>query len=241
VTRRLLLLLTALGLVLSGAARPVQAERHLSDYDGVAAGANVLASGSAYSFSTVLGGEPVRWDPCTPIHWRYRTSGQVVGGFTQVVRAIAKISRATGTTWVYDGAVTTAPTTAWLPTRSDQRPPVLIGWTTAAHSDLLASQSPTILGVTRTAWFGVTRNGQTTSAIRGAVIALNQSKRLPLTGPVSWHAVALHELAHAMGLGHATSSKQLMYPVLQPALTDLQAGDLAGLARVGRSEGCIRL
>jgi hypothetical protein len=238
--RRFALLLATFGVLASGPASPV-AQLHLSDLDGVTAGASSTAAGSPYSFTAVSQGRPIRWDPCTPIHWKYRSAGQVVGGFTQVVRAVARIARATGTTWVYDGAVSTAPTSAWLPTTTSSLPPVLIGWTTAAHSDLLRGQSPGVLGVTRTSWFSVTRGSTTTTAIRGAVLALNQSKHLPLTGPMSWYTVALHELSHAMGLGHASSARELMYPVIQPGLRDLQAGDLVGLARVGRSEGCIRL
>jgi hypothetical protein len=235
--RRLLVVLSLLGALTS--AVPMS-RAHLSDYDAAVPGATTTATGTPYTFSTLLASRPVRWNPCEAIHWRYRTSGQIAGGFTQVVRAIARISKATGTTWVYDGPVTTAPTSAWLPKHADQRPPVLIGWTTAAHSDLLATQSPTVLGVTRTAWFSSTSNGVTTGAIRGAVVALSQSKRLPLTGSVSWYTVILHELSHAMGLGHASSSRQLMFPTIQPGLTDLQSGDLAGLARVGRTQGCIR-
>jgi hypothetical protein len=239
--RRIVLLVLAFTcLVASGPATP-GGRVHLSDSDAVTTGLASTAVGAAYSFSTLLQGHPVRWDPCTPIHWRYRTSGQVTGGFTQVVRAIARISRATGTTWIYDGAVTTAPTTAWLPKTTLTRPPLLIGWTTAAHSDLLQGQSPGVLGVTRMAWFGVTRDSTTTAAIRSAVVALDQTKHLPLTGSVSWYTVVLHELSHAMGLGHAGSARQLMYPVIQRGLVDLQQGDLAGLAQVGRSEGCIRL
>ena len=237
--RRLALLLAGLSLLAAGPG-PARASAHLSGREALTVGATSTATGSAYSFTSVLQGQPVRWDPCTPIHWRYRTSGQVVGGFTQVVRALARISRATGTTWVYDGAVTTAPTSAWLPRTTTSQPPVLIGWTTATHSDLLQGQPAGVLGVTRTAWFALTSGGTTTAAIRGAVVALNSAKHLPLTGPVSWYTVALHELSHAMGLGHASSARQLMYPVLQPGLADLQSGDLAGLAQVGRSEGCIR-
>ena len=92
--------------------------------------------------------------------------------------------------------------------------------------------------LTRTAWFGITRDGVSTAAIKAAVVVLDRTDHLPLTGPVSWRTVALHELAHAMGLDHAGSSKELMYPVLSPTLTGLQAGDLEGLRRVGQAAGC---
>jgi hypothetical protein len=213
---------------------------HVSDRDAVAAATTTtLTAGTAYAFSTMLSGQPVRWNPCRIIHWRYRTSGQITGGFSAVSKAVARIAKVTGTTWVYDGTTTTAPTTALLPKTSSARPPLVIGWTTAAKSDLLRGQPSNVLGVTRTTWYGLTENGTTLASIHGAVIALNQAKQLPLTGAVSWYAVTLHELGHAMGLAHAKSSRELMYPMLQPALGDLQSGDLTGLAHVGRAMGCL--
>ena len=44
------------------------------------------------SAPTLLASRPVRWDPCTAIHWRYRTAGQITGGFAQVVRAVASVN-----------------------------------------------------------------------------------------------------------------------------------------------------
>ena len=241
--RRFVLFVAALALLASGPAAGSSTRVHLTDPDAVGTAMTVTTGTTAkpYTFEALVAGKPVRWDPCTPIHWRYRTAGQVPGGFAQTVRAIARISKVTGTTWVFDGAVSTAPTTAWLPKTSATRPPVLIGWTTAAHSDLLQNQSPSVLGVTRMAWFGVTRNGTSTAAIRSAVVALNQAKHLPLTGSVSWYTVLLHELSHAVGLGHSGLGSQLMYPVIPRGLTDLQSQDVAGLTKLGRTQGCITL
>lgn len=47
-------------------------------------------------------------------------------------------------------------------------------------------------------------------------------------------AIVLHELGHLVGLGHVTDATQLMYPEGQPGVTDFGAGDLAGLAALGR-------
>ena len=49
-----------------------------------------------------------------------------------------------------------------------------------------------------------------------------------------------HEMAHALGLGHARTPSELMYPVLVPeSPTTYQAGDLAGLRRIGApTSGC---
>ena len=76
------------------------------------------------------------------------------------------------------------------------------------------------------------------AATRAAVIALDRTDALPLTGSTSWKTVALHEIAHALGLSHVSDKTQLMATVL-PAVTDLQAGDQAGLQLLGRSSGCV--
>ncbi len=83
-----------------------------------------------------------------------------------------------------------------------------------------------------------TADGRRIAATRAAVVALDRTDPLPLTGPTSWSSVALHELAHVMGLTHVSDRTQLMAGVLPP-VTDLQAGDRTGLARVGRSAGCV--
>ena len=41
-------------------------------------------------------------------------------------------------------------------------------------------------------------------------------------------------LRHLVGLDHVTAASQLMYPQSQPDVTDFGAGDLTGLAAVGR-------
>ena len=240
-TRRLALALAALGVVasLTPAASASAPQVTLSEPHAVIAGYAEPATGAAYTFSSTLYGKPIRWNPCAAIHWQFRPNGAPVGGLTVVKQSVAAVAAATGTTWVYDGTVSTAPSTAWLPKSSSAVRPVLIGWTDAAHSDLLAGQPKGVLGVTRTAWFGRTVDGRTTAAIKAAVVALDRTDSLPLTGGTSWRTVVLHELAHAMGLDHAGSTAQLMYPVLQRNLTGLQAGDKLGLSKVGRAAGCV--
>lgn len=242
-TRRLALAVGALALL--GALLPSVTSRpgstssiSFSEPEAVVGAATATTSGSLYKFSSMLNGKPVRWQPCAAIHWQFRSAGAPTGGRTVVSQAVARIAQATGTRWVFDGVVTTAPTSAWLPRSSTTIRPVLIGWTDAAHSDLLKGRPAGVLGVTRTAWFGRTSNGVTVAAIKAAVVALDRTDRLPATGPVSWKTVTLHELGHVMGLDHAGSSRELMYPMLQRTYSDLQSGDLQGLARVGRPAGC---
>lgn len=195
---------------------------------------------TSYAFTTVLDGAPVRWNPCAPIRWSASVSRGPAGGLDVLKATVARVAAATGTTWEYVGTTSTLPAGSYLPrTAQASYPPVLIGWADGASSDLLAGQAKNVLGMTRTAWFGVqTPDGRKIAATRAAVVALDRTDALPLKGATSWSTVALHELAHVMGLGHVTDRSQLMASIL-PAVTDLQAGDRAGLSKVGRTAGCV--
>ncbi len=46
--------------------------------------------------------------------------------------------------------------------------------------------------------------------------------------------VALHELGHLVGLEHLPDTNQVMYPSINVNLAGYAAGDLAGLAALGR-------
>ncbi|MCU1673049.1 MAG: peptidase and matrixin and adamalysin [Frankiales bacterium] len=213
--------------------------RHVSGGHAVTAGATITtATGASYAFSAVVGGKPVRWNPCAAIHWRANVMRAPLGGLGALKSAVASVAAATGTTWVFDGTTTAAPSSSWLPTTSTQKP-VLIGWTDGTSSDLLRGKPSSVLGMTRTTWFGRSTATGTVAATRGAVVALDRTDRLPLRGGNSWTAVALHELGHAAGLAHPHDSGELMNAVLPASLTGLQAGDRSGLYRLGRSQGCI--
>jgi hypothetical protein len=201
----------------------------------------VSTASSDYKISTQLDGQPLRRDPCTAIHWRTRTERGPVGGLDVLKAAVAKIASVTGTTWVYDGATTTAPSTAYLPkSPSSGDRPVLLGWTDGASSDLLAGRPKAVLGMTRTVWFGTDDGkGHRVAATRAAAVALDRTDTLPLRGALSWSTTVLHELGHVMGLDHPADGRQLMAATLPAGATDLQTGDRTGLGRVGRAAGCV--
>lgn len=218
---------------------PVATAVVITDPDAATSGAKSDSAGSRYRFTTTLDSKPVRWDPCAPIHWQFSAAQAPADGKRIVAAAVARIAQATQTRWVFDGTVKAAPTSAWLPRSHTDIRPVLIGWTDARHSDLLRNQSSKAAGVARTAWFGRTSDGRTTGALKAGVIALNAASRLPASGPMSWRTVTLHELGHVMGLDHAGSSRELMYPTLRRDISDFRSGDLQGLDQLGRKAGCL--
>lgn len=219
---------------LSSAVRAADPVVRTTDAEAVAFGTATSAVGAAYTFSATYSGAPVRYNPCQVVHWRFRTAGAPTSGLTVVKQSIAAIAKATGITFVYDGTSTATPTKGWLPTTATTRP-MLIGWTTPAASDLLRGQLREVLAVTQNAWVPKSGSGR----ILASVVALDATDRLPITGPKSWRTVVLHELGHAMGLGHARSSASLMNAQLSTTLASLAYNDLVGLAQVGRQAGCL--
>ena len=195
---------------------------------------------ATYRFSSILDGAPVRWNPCQAIHWRTNTGRGPAGGLDVLRAAVAHMAALTGTSWVYDGATASVPSTSYLPTTpTNVNKPVLLGWTDGTASDLLRGRPAQVLGMTRTVWFGIDDGmGHRAAATRGAVVALDRTDHLPLRGTQSWSATALHELGHVMGLDHPGDARQLMAATL-PNVTDLQTGDKAGLTRLGRAAGCV--
>lgn len=245
--RRISLLAAGLGLLAvlapTGSSAVAAPTVHWTEPDsfGTAATATTATTTASYKFSVIYNSKPVRWNPCQTIHWKFRSTGAPTGALRMVQSAVARVAYLTGTRWHYDGLTTAVPSSKWLPTSTTTIRPVLIGWTDYRYSDLLKGQAASVLGVTRTAYFRSTVNGVSVAATKAGVIALDRTNKLPLTGAVSWRSTMLHELAHLMGLDHVGTRSQMMYPVLQRTLTDLQWGDRTGLAKVGRSAGCINM
>lgn len=64
---------------------------------------------------------------------------------------------------------------------------------------------------------------------------LDQTQRLERR---TWRQVMTHELGHVLGLGHARAPTQVMYGSSSDLNRRWGAGDLAGLWRIGASQGC---
>jgi len=199
-----------------------------------------LAAGSG-SFSYLVtnpDGSPARFDPCMPVHYVTNLTEAPPSAASEVSAALGTLAAATGMTFVNDGPTTEWPSSqraAFQPERDGQRwAPVLIAWATPAQTDQLSAAD---LGVGGPEWIDEPPGVIVTAE---AVINAAAAPTLASDPPGALHKLLLHELGHAVGLGHTTDRTQIMYPDLSPQTPSTYgAGDLAGLAHVGRPAGCL--
>jgi hypothetical protein len=204
--------------------------------------------GSASSYTlNVDAGRAIRWNPCRSIHYRINVTHAPKGAATDVRSAVRRVASATGLTFVYDGATKQIPRSTYAtsldPTRAVPR--LVVAWaapgTGSGRSDLLSNNSREVGvgGYRAYSW----RRGSAVHRLRilaGYVVISTRSNHIKGgfgKGP-NRGGLLLHELGHAVGLGHTTDKRQIMYPVLGPYAT-YGAGDRKGLRKVGRAAGCI--
>ena len=200
--------------------------------------APLVAASDAYRFVAhqADGTTPVAYDPCRPIHYVIRQQGQPAGGEQIVTAAVLRVSQATGLRFVYDGATSEAPLRqrpSFQPKRyGDRWAPVLITWVTPNENPDFAAD---VTGLGGSA--AMSRDGRPSAYVTGAVeldAAQMTSILRRANGNEVVRAIVLHELGHLVGLDHVNAASQLMYPQSQPGVTDFGAGDLTGLAALGR-------
>jgi len=180
-------------------------------------------------------GLPVRWSPRIAVHYKVSTVGAPPGGLSDLQAAVAKVSAASGSTFVYDGTTNDVPSIGWskaaAATAPDGWPPVLIGWEHPGQSDIDLSgrsgqtfaQAAPVLG----------QSGYL--AMASGVIAFNLDVPglAPGFGAYSRGNVMLRQLGYLMGLDSTTDRDQMMFPLIENIPAAYGAGDLAGLARLG--------
>jgi hypothetical protein len=172
-------------------------------------------------------GTPVRWNGCQVVAYQTRTATAYAGARGDIQAALAAVGAQTGLRFVDAGEVATVPSVAYGRGGTE---PLLIGFVTAGESDLFTGAPTGVVGVAGSYYSG-------TRFVSGRV-ALEKDRLAPLprTGPYSTMTVLLHELGHAVGLGHVHDVTQIMNPSVVN-YGDWGAGDLTGL-RALSTPGC---
>lgn len=183
-------------------------------------------------------GRPARWDPCEPIRYVVQAGWIPHAGWRDLDEALRRLTAASGLRFVSDGETDEMPSQdrpAYQPERYGERwAPVLIGWVPGESTDLGLGDG--VQGVS----MAVAVPGREGPHLVSAQVVLDASRRLAAGfGPGTTDGeVLLHELAHAVGLGHVLDPTQVMYPQATNSESEFGAGDRAGLAALGAPVGC---
>lgn len=192
-------------------------------------------SGFRYSQHQADRVAPTTWSPCRAIHYVVRAAHAPAGGASMLRDAFSRLSAATGLTFVSDGATDEGPVEdrpAYQPdTYGDRWAPVLIAWATKAEVpdfgvDIIGEAGPVTMSTPGGASTYVTGVVFLDAATMSEAVRAGLSKQM--------EAVVLHELGHLVGLAHVDDPQQLMFPRAQTKVATYGAGDLAGLAALGR-------
>ena len=170
-------------------------------------------AGAHYTFEGCSGGQPLRWTRCSNLAVAVDTTNAPPGWYTDTTNALGQLARATGLRF----RVTT------------NSADIAISWDRTLS--LRGGGHPDKAGLTSLSM----QSGLTNVTLRSADIQISSmlSSGSGLSGEVP---VLLHELGHAVGLGHY-QGPEVMNPVDQGYST-FQTGDLAGLTALYDPVAC---
>lgn len=183
---------------------------------------------------------PIRYNPCEPVHYVINPSRAPEGGVTDIKEGIATVSEETGIEFIYDG-LTKEPITLKRPIYQPGRygrerwAPLLFGW---VPKELLLKKNRHALGAGGSAY---EKNQAGNLVYVSGIVSLNAEAELDpgFDEGETWGDVVLHELGHVVGLDHVEDVSQVMYAEITAGPAKWGDGDLAGLAKLGRSAGCV--
>lgn len=214
-----------------------------------AAQASAASSGYRLTTTKLPNGKKVvvRWNPCSTISYRLNVtavpSARRAAVTGQLRSAVSRVATASGLRFSYRGSTAQVPQS-----RAPSKPAadLVIAVSRPSKTDLDIGGAVVGMGGTRWAtwWRGSGSTATYTTAVRNGFVVMDYPSWSRMrsgfgAGATQGNAL-LHELGHAVGLQHASSNRQIMYPMLQAGTPKgFASGDRAGLARVGRKAGCI--
>ena len=183
-------------------------------------------------------GRPARWDPCVPVRYVVNPAWMPQRGREDLAEALRRISAVSGLRFVDDGDTDEVPRRdrpSYQPERYGERwAPLLVAWVPPSATDLGLGGG--VQGLAATVAVPTAEGG----ALVTAQVVLDADRRLASGfGPGATEGeVLLHELAHAVGLGHVDDPTQVMYYRTTNSESEFGAGDRAGLQALGAAAGC---
>lgn len=211
-------------------------------------GTGTLGDVNDYTFlttSTLANGSSAfaSWDRCLmPIRYKINTTNMPAGALADLQEALRRITAVSGYTFRFDGSTTVMP-------RSSQdwfQPMVQTNPTTGAISsndaDLYiafsnAATTPALAGNVAAIGGPITYSPSTSrgpKVLFGSLIVDTEAPMLDGFGTGVYRGtIMMHELGHALNLGHASESVEVMYPNVGSTSKSLfQKGDITGFRRL---------
>ena len=192
---------------------------------------------------------PLRWNGCQKaITWKVNLaavpSAQRTTVLSETKTAVARIASYTGFTFSYKGYTTEVPTPGSM---TKQTAELVVAYTSPTRTRYDLSGSILGQGGLYGAWVSRTVSGRTSytaAALRGFVAIDTPQMLAQTTGGFGAGTkrtnLLMHELGHAFGLQHVSTTTQQMYPTLSTRSPNgLASGDRYGLYKAGRTSGCI--
>jgi hypothetical protein len=189
------------------------------------------------------GTRPVRWDSCE-ITYRLFVSEAPDGYAADVEEAFRRLEAATGFRFASAGVTDEEPGPAVVRIYRGGRSEgadIDILW--QDHEGFEDARDALDAKGNAIAWATpFPQTGGFFSSYGGAIVVMDTARTGPLgfEGPWFHGVILMHELGHAMGLGHVRDPHQIMYSGRHPDLSvaDWGSGDLEGLRRVGAPDRC---
>jgi hypothetical protein len=187
-----------------------------------------------------LRGDPVRWNPCEPVHYVVNASGAPPGSLGDVQEAVQRVSLATGITFAYEGLtderLEPRREVVQVDRYGNRWAPVLVSWVDPDTSEVSFLIDGDVASGVASPY---TPPGEDVIVTGWIAINSEDPNGPGFDSPDDQGPVVLHEWAHMMGLDHVRAPGQLMHPA-GGGVSDFGPGDLEGLRLVGRSEGCLK-
>ncbi len=225
-------------------------------------GANAGAAGAKYNLHTWTDPKGdqhrVRWNPCQTI--TYAVNARLSGGSDRARRraiddvqsAFHRAGKRTGLNFSYSGRTVELPNNSgdksWATRQKAAE--IVVAWVDQSRpkfrSNLLSNEgdgyASGVGGWMLRGWQNGDGNWRAAVGRGFVVINADHNRRYKegFGSGVTRGALLLHEVGHALGLGHVGNTGELMYPtILNRRHSNYKPGDSRGLSRVGRRLGCI--
>lgn len=159
-------------------------------------------------------GQPVRWEKCSTISYRINPGGADAQQIQAVHDAFAEASTHTGLRFQFAGDSSTKPNTHNLePERVVNGGQVSSGGgvlVTLATPEDVPELAGSIAGLAEATWTAAASRREP-GVIRSARVTIDTTTAVTrVTGPGSFATIVLHEIGHALNLGHVDEPNALM-------------------------------